>query len=97
MTSFVLLLRSPELMDKRYTTEIYQLEINALLLPKPSKTSKSRNHLDALERRLQLWESGEIKSSLLEAQTFQQRLTSNNDPKKYCQRFEKVCDADGER
>ena len=34
----------------------------ALLLQKPSKTSKSRDHLDALERRLQLWERSEIKS-----------------------------------
>ena len=43
--------------------------------------SKSRDHLNALERRLQLRERGEIKSLLLEAETIQQRLTSNNDPK----------------
>ena len=43
--------------------------------------SKSRDHLNALERRLQLRERGEIKSLLLEVETIQQRLTSNNDPK----------------
>ena len=53
----------------------------ALLLQKPSKTSKSRDHLDALERRLQLWERSEIKSLLLEAETTQRRLTANYDPK----------------
>ena len=53
----------------------------ALLLQKPSKMSKSREHLDALERRLQVWERGEIKSLLLEAEDIQQRLRSNDDPK----------------
>ena len=47
-------------------------------MQKPSKTSKNRDHLDALERRLQLW-GGEIKFLLLEAETIQQRLTSNSD------------------
>ena len=37
--------------------------------------------MDTLERRLELWERSEIKSLLLEVQTIQQRLTSNNDPK----------------
>ena len=53
----------------------------ALLLQKPSKTSKSRDYLDALEKRLQLWERGENKSLVLEAESIQQRLTSNNDRK----------------
>ena len=53
----------------------------ALLLQKPSKMSKSRERLDALERRLQVWERGEIKSLLLEAEDIQQRLRSNDDPK----------------
>ena len=55
--------------------------IPALLLQKPGKTSISREQLDTLERRLELWERSEIKSLLLEVQTIQQRLTSNNDPK----------------
>ena len=53
----------------------------ALLLKKPGKTSISREDLDTLERRLQLWERDKIKSLLLEAETIQQRLTSNNNPK----------------
>ena len=32
----------------------------ALLLQKPSKTSKTKDHLKALERRLRLWEEGNI-------------------------------------
>ena len=32
----------------------------ALLLQKPSKTSKTKEHLKALERRLRLWEEGNI-------------------------------------
>ena len=50
----------------------------ALLLQKPSKTSKSR---EALKRRLQFWERGEVKSLLLEAETIQQWLASNSDSK----------------
>ena len=53
----------------------------ALLLKKPGKTSISREDLDTLERRLQLWERDKIKSLLLEGETIQQRLTSNNNPK----------------
>ena len=53
----------------------------ALPLQKPIKISKSRDYFDALEITLQLWESGEIKSLLLEAETIQQRLTSNSDLK----------------
>ena len=57
-------------------------KIPAFLLLKPRQTSKSRNHLNALERRLELWERDEIKSLLLQAVTIQKKLTSNNDPKK---------------
>ena len=48
---------------------------------KLSKTSKSRDHVDALEVRLQLCERGEIKSLWLKAETIQQKLTSSNEPK----------------
>ena len=53
----------------------------ALWMQKPIKISKSRDYFDALEITLQLWESGEIKSLLLEAETIQQRLTSNSNLK----------------
>ena len=42
---------------------------------------QKRDHLDALERRLQLCEKREIKSLLLEPETLQQMLKSNKDPK----------------
>ena len=32
----------------------------SLLLQKPSQKSKSKDHLRVLERRLELWESGEV-------------------------------------
>ena len=37
--------------------------------------------MDAIEKRLQLWEKGQIRSLLLKVETILQRLTSNNDLK----------------
>ena len=47
-----------------------------LLLQKPSKSSKSKDH-HALERRLNLWEEGKIEELLYEGQTIQERLKSS--------------------
>ena len=49
----------------------------ALLLQKPSKSSKSKDHHAALERRLNLWEEGKIEELLYEGQTIQERLKSS--------------------
>ena len=46
-----------------------------LLLQKPSKSSKSKDH-HALERRLNLWEEGKIEELLYEGQTIQERMKS---------------------
>ena len=46
----------------------------ALLLQKPSKSSKSKDHLKALERRLEVWNKGDISALFREANTLQQRL-----------------------
>jgi len=46
----------------------------ALLLQKPSKTSKSKDHVNALQRRLKLWEKGEFVTLLHEAEALQKRL-----------------------
>ena len=46
----------------------------ALLLQKPSKNSKSKVHLVSLERRLKLWEEGDISNLLHEGETIQQRM-----------------------
>ena len=44
----------------------------------PSKSSKSKDHHAALERRLKLWEEGKIEELLCEGQTIQERLKSSN-------------------
>ena len=48
--------------------------IPALLLQKPSNTSKSKEHLQTLERRQ--WKKGEFIQLLREAETTQQRISS---------------------
>ena len=52
----------------------------ALLLQKPSRKSKSRNHLVALERRFKLWNEGNIYELLDESKEIQERLLSTNTP-----------------
>ena len=46
----------------------------SLLLQKPSKTSKAKDHLTALERRLVLWNNGDIEELVHEAETIQNQL-----------------------
>ena len=48
----------------------------ALLLQKPSKYSKSKDHHLALERRLKLREEGKIEELLYEGQAINERLKS---------------------
>ena len=50
----------------------------ALLLQKPSKKSKSKNHMNALERRMASWTKGEFKKLFEEAEAIQSRLPVNN-------------------
>ena len=47
-----------------------------LLLQKPSKNSKAKDHLKALERLLESWISGDL-LELKEAETIQKSLRSN--------------------
>ena len=47
-----------------------------LLLQKPSKNSKAKDHLKALERRLESWISGDLLELSKEAETIQKRLRS---------------------
>ena len=42
----------------------------ALLLQRPSKNSKPNDHLISLERRLKLWEEGNISNFLHEGEKF---------------------------
>ena len=48
----------------------------ALLLQKPSKRSKAKDHIRHLEDRLKLWEKGDIKGLIKEGKAIQKRLTS---------------------
>ena len=48
--------------------------IPALLLQKPHPTSKSREHVACLQRRIQLWQKGDINNLIIEGRTIQQRL-----------------------
>jgi len=45
-----------------------------LLLQKPSKTSKAKDHLKALERRLKTWKEGDVLELLREGETIQNLL-----------------------
>ena len=48
-----------------------------LLLQKPSRNSKSKDHLEALERRLHLWKEGELTELLIEGETIQKSLSDS--------------------
>ena len=53
--------------------------IPELLLDKPSKSSKAKDHLQALERRVTLWDKGNIEGLLYESMAIQQRLRSDKE------------------
>ena len=50
----------------------------SLLLQKPSQKSKSKDHLRALEWRLELRESGEVMELLNESDTIQKNMKATN-------------------
>ena len=52
-----------------------------LLLQKPSKSSKSKDHQQALERRLELWTDGEFEELFHEGETIQLSLKTIQGPK----------------
>ena len=54
--------------------------IQALLLQKPSRKSKARDHVIALERQLKLRDEGNINELLNESKEIQERLLSINTP-----------------
>ena len=53
----------------------------SLLLQKPSKTSKAKDHAGALERRLLLWRQGDIEELVREGETIQKQLPDALRPK----------------
>ena len=52
--------------------------MSSLLLQEPSKNSKSKDHLRALESLVELWASGELLDLLKEAETIHKSLKSIN-------------------
>ena len=52
----------------------------SLLLQKPSRKSKPKDHLKSLENRLKLWHAGKIIELLKEAQTIPKDLKVSNTP-----------------
>ena len=54
---------------------------SALLLQKTSTNSKAKYHVAALERRLELWENGNITELPNEGQSIQERLPTGDRPK----------------
>jgi len=53
-----------------------------LLLQKPSKTSKAKDHFNALEKRMELWESGDVLALYKESETIQKAFTKTSTSKK---------------
>ena len=53
-----------------------------LVLQKPSKNSKAKDHKKHLERRLRMWREGLITSLLHEGEEIQKRLNNNKNPPK---------------
>ena len=51
--------------------------MQALFLQKPNKNSKSKDHLVSLERRLKIWEEGNISNLLHEGETSQEKMRIN--------------------
>ena len=62
----------------------------SLLLQKPSKDSKVKDHNRALERRLKLWTDGQLAELLKEGETIQSSLKQVNAPKVIAQHSKKL-------
>ena len=50
----------------------------SLLLQKPSKSSKAKDHILSLERRMELWHNGHVSELFHESETIQKCLKSPN-------------------
>ena len=48
-----------------------------LLLPKPARNSKSKDHLEASNRRLNIWKEGELIELLIEGENIQKSLSDS--------------------
>ena len=62
----------------------------SLLLQKPSRKLKSKDHSKLLENRMKLWHVGEIMELLKEAETIQKDLRVSNAPSTIAEIFKKI-------
>ena len=66
---------SHEVMDTRHTTEVNITKSSScytgIASPKPSKPSKIKDHLQALKRRIKLWDEGYIEGLFYKCMTIQ--------------------------
>ena len=60
--------------------KVYML-LPTLILQKPSAKSKAKDHMKAVERRLQMWRDGEIDSLLEEVRFIQKKFCSSKKPR----------------
>ena len=61
-----------------------------LLLQEPAKNSKSKDHLEALNRRLNLWKEGELTELLIEGDIIQKSLSDSKSIKTLYGNYMKV-------
>ena len=54
----------------------------ALILQKPHQTSKTRDHINCMERRLAFWHDGNFKALINETQAIQSRINTNRNARK---------------
>ncbi len=55
--------------------------LQVLVLQKPSRTSKTREHINYLKRRMDLWKAGSLNEILLEGRCIQDRLPKSGKPR----------------
>ena len=55
-----------------------------MALQKPSQSSKSKDHISCIERRLKLWMDGNLNDLVLEGRAIQQRLSNKPQPRSNC-------------
>ena len=62
----------------------------SLLLQKPHKTSKAKEHVACLTRRLYLWKAGDLQSLLEEGREIQQRIPLSTSTHHITENFSRI-------
>ena len=63
-----------------------------LLLQKPSRTSKSKDHLEELKRRLDLWKEGELTELLIGVEAIQKSVSDSKSVKTIAELSKRIKD-----